>query len=1015
MLRFDYWGKTFTLLLLSLLISGAALAQETTGGIRGTVTDASGAVIPGASVQLTSPSLMRAALAATDATGGFSFLSIPGGSYTIVVNAQAFVPVKRMNIDLTVGKILRIDFRLEVGGTQQTVEVMSDAAIVDVSQSTVVANVTASSFDHLPKGRAFDSLIALAPGARYEAKSNGYQVDGASGSENVFIIDGMDQTSIYSGGLNRTGQIPFEFVQELQIKSSGFEAEYGGAMGGVINVVTKSGSNQWHGDGGFYFDSDVLRSAPRPYQDLDPDNNNVLRYIYPTRDGYRFLNPGASIGGPIKQDKVWFFAGWYPEFRQLDRKVTFNRDNTTKTFYQSERNDFLNGKVDAAPIAKLRLYGGYIYSPQRNNGRLPALTGKDDPANPWGDLGMRTPTASYTFGGDYMATSKLILSARGGYNYRNYKDYGVPRQTAIIYASSNKGIPGVPAEWVSGSGTLVAANEFTERDIQTRFRTSTDAAYVLNFHGQHTLKAGWEINQLHNDPNQNSYPDGYLRYFWDTAYTSTVGNGKMKGAYGYLRYRYYGTTGNVSSSNQSLFVQDSWQVRKGLTVLLGLRTEREYVPSFAVGDNIPSKAITFGFGQKLAPRIGFAWDVKGDGKWKVAGSIGQFYDLMKYAMPQGSFGGQKWKDYFYPLDNANPAAYLPMIPRDSSGIADNAPLKGLKLFEQVNWRIPSNDPSDNTIDPNLQPMSRRVYDISTDYALTPTLVLSARFTHNSMDHAIEDVGTLTPAGEKYYIANPGYGITIDPKTWDTGYPLTPKAKRNYNAVEVRLDKQFAKNYYFLTSYTWSRQYGNYSGLASSDEPDATTGVGRTDPSVSRYFDLPYMSYDSQGKLVEGLLATDRPHTFKLFGAYTWKNKFGETNIGPNFFIYSGTPLTTELQMISTVPVYVNGRGDLGRTSPLSQTDLYIYHEFKVRERWRFKIDANCSNLFNQGTATSNYVNYLNRNEANVVQFDNDVDFFKGFDWKTMVKAQDLHMDPGFNRPSFFQGFRDMRLGFKVTF
>jgi hypothetical protein len=161
----------------------------------------------------------------------------------------------------------------------------------------------------------------------------------------------MDQTNIYSGGLNRTGQIPFEFVQELQIKSSGFEAEYGGAMGGVINVVTKSGSNDFHGDAGLYFDSDVLRSAPRRYQDLDPDTDQ-LRYIQPTRDGYRFLNPGASLGGPIKKDKVWFFAGYYPEFRQWDRKVTFNIDNSTNTFYQNDRNDFLNAKIDAAPLSK---------------------------------------------------------------------------------------------------------------------------------------------------------------------------------------------------------------------------------------------------------------------------------------------------------------------------------------------------------------------------------------------------------------------------------------------------------------------------------------------------------------------------------------------------------------------------------------------------------------------------------------------------------------------------------------
>ncbi len=116
--------------------------------------------------------------------------------------------MKRVNIELQVGKVLRIDFKLEVGGTTQTVEVISEAAIVDTSQSTVAANVSASSFDHLPKGRGFDSLIALAPGARYESKSGGYQVDGASASENIFVIDGMDLTNLYSGCPADIGQDP---------------------------------------------------------------------------------------------------------------------------------------------------------------------------------------------------------------------------------------------------------------------------------------------------------------------------------------------------------------------------------------------------------------------------------------------------------------------------------------------------------------------------------------------------------------------------------------------------------------------------------------------------------------------------------------------------------------------------------------------------------------------------------------------------------------------------------------
>ena len=300
-----------------------------------------------------------------------------------------------------------------------------------------------------------------------------------------------------------------------------------------------------------------------------------------------------------------------------------------------------------------------------------------------------------------------------------------------------------------------------------------------------------------------------------TARIPGISGTTMKGDYGYLRYRTYQVSGNVSSNNHALFFQDSWQVRKGLTILAGIRTEREYIPSFAVGNNIPSKAIEFGFGSKLAPRLGVAWDVKGDGKWKIAGSFGLFYDMMKYAMPQGSFGGAKWKDYFYALDNPDPSFYFPHIPRDSAGLAADAPMTDLPLFESIDWRIPSNDPNDNTIDPNLKPMRRRVWDISTEYAITPTISLSGRYTHNSMDRAIEDVGTLTPAGEKYYIANPGFGITVDPNTWAEGFPMTTKAIRNYDAVEVRADKRFSRNFYFSASYTWSRLWGNYSGLASS--------------------------------------------------------------------------------------------------------------------------------------------------------------------------------------------------------
>jgi hypothetical protein len=583
--------------------------------------------------------------------------------------------------------------------------------------------------------------------------------------------------------------------------------------------------------------------------------------------------------------------------------------------------------------------------------------------------------------------------------------------------------PEVPAAFqTSYSGYLpgYGANAMYTRDIQTRFRTSADASYIFSAAGQHTFKAGYEINRLHTEPAYGSWPNGYLRFYWNGTYTgqtSRLGE-KMKGKYGYLRHYLYGESGNASSDNQSIFFQDAWQVNRRLTLQLGLRMEREYLPSFAVADNIPSKAIEFGFGEKLAPRLGMALDVLGNGKWKIASSFGLFYDMMKYAMPQGSFGGAKYQMWFYPLDNPDPMFYASKLQKDGDGLALYEPLKDLQLFEHIDYRIPSNDPNDNTIDPNLKPMRRRVYDFSTDYALSPTMVFSARYTHNSVDRVIEDVGTLTPQGEKYYIANPGFGITVAPGTWDAGYPVTPKAKRNYDALELRLDKRFSNNYYFSTSYTVSRLYGNFSGLASSDEPDAD-GLGRTDPSVSRYYDLPWLSYDSHGKLVEGRLGTDRPHALKFFGAYTWKNKLGETNFGPNFMLMSGTPVTTQVNVNATAPVYVNGRGDLGRTPVFSQMDFYVYHEIPIGETKRIKFDVNIQNLFNQSTVTGMYTNVLHDDYGQSLKFNPPTDFFKGFDWQQMVAAGvadgSLYKDPRFGMAQVFQGPRTLRLGLKFTF
>jgi hypothetical protein len=377
---------------------------------------------------------------------------------------------------------------------------------------------------------------------------------------------------------------------------------------------------------------------------------------------------------------------------------------------------------------------------------------------------------------------------------------------------------------------------------------------------------------------------------------------------------------------------------------------------------------------------------------------------MKYEMPRGSFGGDIWVDYYYSLNDPNWVRTNQGVPANPRGLQGT-------FFEAINNRIPSNDPANNTVDPNLKPMKQQMFDFGFDYSINPTMVGSVRYTNRRLLRTIEDVGTLSSAGEVYYIANPGFGLVADPATWDPGFPTTPKARRDYDAVEFRLDKRFSRSYQFVASYTWSRSFGNYSGLASSDEN------GRTSPNVNRYFDLPWISYNEQGRIAEGRLGTDRPHTFKFFGGYTLKSKVGSTTFAPSIALYSGTPLTTNVNVISSTPAYPYGRGDLGRTPFFHNFDFNVMHDFTPFKQWestRIRFEFTVFNLFNSGTVTDKAVNLVHPDDGQL-QFENQADFFKGWNAKQMIADQYGRTDPTFGLANAWQAPRSARLQLSFIF
>lgn len=997
--------KVLLALVSIMILSSIGLAQIATGRIVGTVMDTEMAPLPGVSVVATSPRLIGEASAVTDANGAYRLLNLAPGNYKITFALSGFKTVVHESVDLRVEQTLTVNTTMEMAALEEDVTVIGTAPLIDVKSTTKGMTLEKNVFAMLPRSRNFESLVTIVAGANEETKAGGTSVDGATGLENMYYFDGMDTTDAYRGYSGQ--QAAFEFIEEVQIKSSGYQAEFGGSLGGVINVITRSGGNEFHGEIIGYYTGSALTGKERDTLRLNPYDSKKAELVnYQDmygKDKIDRIEAGFSLGGYIFRDRVWFFGSALPVFRNTTRHVNWLTGETPEGDYE-EKYKYYNfmGKISAQALKNLRISASVLGNSSTFSGALPDRKGYDDPTFPYGQVGFDYPNLALSGTADLTLGNNFMINMRGGYFLKDETNQRLkPPGVRFVFRGpgacgwdgkfeTNAIYPDLIAMYPdyirpAGFTNFPDAQGFeTKKLFTSRLSANLDTSYYFNLAGEHVIKAGFQWVRL-VDKIDRAYTNDLIYLGWDDSYLIYGQTEPVRGQYGVYAVASppeYGNIGKGTAHRSAIYLQDSWTIAKKLTLNIGIRAESEDIPSYSSDPEYAGTVFKFDFMDKIAPRLGVIYDVFGDSSLKIFANAGLYYDVMKLNLARNQFGASVRNFSVYTLDDPKwwtfgdgnyPGTFINKIFNDYTG-----------AFERV--------------EPDLKPMYQGEIALGVEKTITKDLSASIRVVRKHLFQSIEDIGVFTPSGQYYYIGNPGRGIILPESQgglFDDRWPAVEQPNREYFALNLEIEKRFSSNWVGGLSYTLSRLWGYYTGLA-------WTELGSLGANLTPMFDKWFQPLKWTTEPINDPMPTDRPHYLKLWGSYSFD--FGLT-VGAITQASSGTPVSRMLYApVSWCP---DGYLTDGRTPFIWTANLYVEYALKIRNN-KLVLSLNVDNVFDAKTVTKKYERI---NNQPFWEFTDDLKATGTWDYRT--KGYDP--DPRFLMPLNFLPPIQATLGMKFMF